>query len=428
MVKNLESYINRFLDKINQIYHKYHIVADILFYVCLVIFVVVASVNDMERGCMLKVILNPVVRETVWIMDRKILPLLAILSLLFDFKDKKMRYVAFFSLFVILLYQVTFENEIVGLIPHCNVYLFGVACLVIAAKGRDFRKIGWVYVVAHATFMLLLTALALTGVVPDLIFEEVGRAGRHALGMHYPLNYAAHWFSIALVYCYLKNGFLRIWEYISLGALFAVSLFVCKAQTSTVLFALLIAGTLYRQIRYGAGKTGLIEPARVGKLIAGGLKYSFLILAIFMIVGSLLYVPPISTFLSRLTPIQTLFSRFDCARIGLMNYFPSALGIRYPTSTWNGTVRSDHYFFIDSSYVCVLLEQGVVIYLIMMAALWYVLHRMAKARQFYGLCLLALFAAICAMEHHILDVAFDPFLLMTFAAIENVGEKRSCRS
>lgn len=424
MVKKIEATVDSLYEKLDRLYHNCHIIFDVLFYVSFMAFLLVAILCDCEQTFRMHILLKPYVKQFVLILDHWFLPILAGTALLFEFKEKKMRLIAFFSLYILMLYQVNAEENIIGIIPHCNVYYFGVGCLVVAAKGRDFRRIGWVYVIVHTGFMLLITTLAVMGNIPDLVFEEFGRAGRHSLGMHYPLNYAAHWFSIALIYCYVKDGFMKIWDYVLGIVLGCVCAFVCKAQTSTVLFGILIAGTMFRQVSKRNGRTMPFHWSINGKdVLSYVLEYSFVFMAMFMIAGAMLYVPPISSVLKRISVLGTFFSRFEFGRIGLMNYFPSMLGVDYPTSTWNGTVKSANYFFIDCSYISMLLGCGIVIFAIVMVVLWYIPHRLRLKHNKYGLFVLAVWAVMCAMEHHILDVSFDPFLLMTFATLSDKMEK-----
>lgn len=420
-------------------YRRYHQIADILFYVFVVSFPGISLIRDCVVEMSRAVLINPFMMRFIFYMDWFFLPILALMSLLLEFKDNRKHLIyAVIGLYLLLIYQLNYDyrlfvsNELFvnhifngssferGLWVYFNAGTcrWGLACLVVAAKGRDFRKIAWVYVISQTLLMLMITSLALTGVIPDMVFAEVGRPGRHSLGLHYPLNYVANWFSIALVYCYLRKGILKIWEYAGLIALLAISVFVCKAQTTSVLFFVLIVGTFIRQMGWG-------KKLWRREVLLKCLQYSFLFFAAFMILASLLYVPPISTALGSIRSLSTFFSRFAFGRTGLMEYFPTLFGVEYPISTWTGTVANEDYFFIDCSYIYELLHCGVLVYPLMMALLWYIPHRLYKKRQGYALCILALFACICAMEHHLADASFNIFWLMVFARLDDADQPRA---
>ena len=418
VIKKFESGVDRLYEKVDAFYHKYHIIVDVVFFAALVYFVSMALLIDAVTEVR-NVLSMKVIRESVMILDNWILlPILAVLALMFDIKDKRIRLTAFFSLFLLLLYQGLADKQIIAIIPHTNTHYFGAGCLVVAAAGQKWNRIGWTYVITCSLCMVVLTVLSLVGVIPDLVFSlELG--GRHSLGMHYPLNWAAHWFSVALVYCMLKKGILHIIDYLVLVVLLLVSLFACRAKTSSILYFLLIVCTGVRQLMLWKKPEiiqkikGWADKIKLNKVLI----FSFWIMAAVMIFLTICYVPPISSFLEKVPGIGTLNSRLRMGRIGLVQYFPSKFGVNYPTSTWIGTTYSDHYFFIDCSYIMILLRAGVIVFTIMMLDLLWVPYRLLHAKERYSLSILFLFAVICAMEHHILDLSVDPFLLLSFSMI-----------
>ena len=416
----------------NILNNKYRAVTDALFYICLTVFVSAALIRDCETSFWTSVLLNPVISEVIIIVDFVLLPLLALYELIFGMKGEKIQrcIIVFVTLLTAIvqikgdmtalmgtggilkafLYPGTMER---GLWIYSNAHMFrlGLVFLVTAANGKDFNKIAKVYLISQTVLMVLITVLSLTGVIPDLVYEVPGRAGRHSLGMHYPLNYISHWFSIALVYCFIKKGILKVWDYALLVALTAVSALVCKAQTATVLLVVLIAGTFIRQFRLSRGKT--TDAPRLKYL----LQYSFQIFAVLTIVFSMLYVPPVSTFFDSFPRLNTFFSRFAFGRVGLLTYFPTHFGTDYPISTWTDTVANEDYFFIDSSYITELIHCGVLLYPVMMGLLWYITNKLYLNKNGYGLMLLALFACTCTMEYHLAEVSFNIFWLLILADI-----------
>lgn len=429
-------------DKLDSIYRQYYRVFEFIFCLCVVLFAGIALIRDCESTFRLNIVLNPVVLNCIFILNCVVLPLLAVVTLIFDYKDdNRTRLCAVLIIIVILFFQ--FNNDIkvyqsiteylrVFFVPNSferalwiynigSIYRPGIVFLAVSAKGKSFRKAAWAFVITQSVLMVIITALSLGGIIPDLVFAEIGRPERHSLGLHYPLNYAAHWFSISLVYCFIKNGILKIWDYSGLVLLLLVSIFVNKAQTSSILFTVLILVTLVRQFMIVHFKNSRLKRPdyinRVRSMALFCFKYSFVFFAAFMIVVSLMFTPAIRSFFDSVPVLNTFVSRFAFNRVGLLNYFPSILGVDYPISTWTGTVANEDYFFIDCSYVYELLHTGVIVFPIMMAVLWYIPHRLYKLKKGYALFILSLFACICTMEYHLADFSFNPFWLMAVAVL-----------
>lgn len=413
------------------LYHKYHKVLDLLFYASLVLFAGFALIRDCESSFWKAILFHPFVSQLIFTVYCILIPFLAVTELIFGFKDKKKRNITVLFLLLFWVFQIyndisctgstegfinmlirpaSFER-LIWIYYNANMYRFGTACLVVACNGKSFRKAGIVFVISQTVLMLIITALSIGGVIPDLVFNEFGRPGRHSLGMHYTLNYISHWFSIALVYCFIKRGLLRLWDYAALLALLAVSLFVCKAQTTSVLLVLLIAGTLLRQF--------LREPLmRRKEGILRFLKWSFILFAVITAAGSVLCVPSVAKALEAYPALNTFVSRFTFNRTGLIEYFPTLFGVEYPISTWTGTTANADYFFIDNSYVYELLHCGVLVFPVMLWVLWYIPDRLYRSRQGYASAVLFLFAWICVMEYHLADISFNLFWLLALAEIQ----------
>lgn len=438
----------RLYNRIESDYRKSQRFFDVLYFICVISFAAISLIRDCVSELWATLIINPYGTTFVFFIDCVLLPMLAIFSLVFDFKGQgRLRLYTILVLVLLFFFQINsglqfFQSVsayVTAMVDSTSlerglwiynvgcIYRLGLGYLVVATKGRDFRKVAWAFVISQAILMVIITALALTGVIPDLVYEEAGRANRHSLGLHYPLNYVSHWFSIALIYCYLKNGLLKVWDYAGLLVLWGVSIFVCKSQTCMIMFALLIFGTLIRQIaiKYPDAKFLPVKEKRekLSGMMKKCLQFSYPALAVLMIAGSYLFFPPISTVMYKIPGLGTFFSRFTFARTGLIKYFPSIFGVDYPISTWANTVKSQNYFFIDCSYVSELLHCGVIVYPIIILALFYICRRLYKENQGYLLGLAALFAIICTMEYHLADFSFNIFWLLIFANITAVSKK-----
>lgn len=79
-----------------------------------------------------------------------------------------------------------------------------------------------------------------------------------------------------------------------------------------------------------------------------------------------------------------------------------------------GTLNlKEEYFFLDCSYVNLLLTWGLVLFLTVMALFFYSCRKNNK--NLYFQYAVALIAVNCVIAHHLMDVAYDPFVLAVAA-------------
>ena len=355
-----------------------------------------------------------------------LLPGIAVWGLISSYRNKTERTAAFL-IFLFFLFAKTLEARVL-LSTFTYKSAYTIVCLMVASKGHEFRKIAKVYIVVNAVILTSVALLALTGVIPDLLFEEAGRPDRHSLGFTYPLYCSAHWFTLALVYCYVRKGILKVWDYALLIGVWAMLFFLCKAQTASALLILLMFGTFIRQVyRYRLHSKSLTPSPRflvIRDKLMSVMRMSFLLMMVLMIGGALLYVPPVSDFIKDHIGLSTMFSRLAYGRVGLLNFIPTIFGRSFDYNTWVGTVKADDYFSIDSSYILIPIYFGVIGTPIIMYGLKYIPDKVYRNREGYTLFLLSLFAVLCTMEHRLFYVSYSIFWLMAFANLNAVSHER----
>jgi len=345
-------------------------------------------------------------------------PVLAVISLLTKFKNKKELIIYALLLLFFYIANRLEEQGILSTDIYYTSYHF--MCFIIIAKNLDFRKIAKIYLAITSLVVVLTISCSLAGKIPDLIYEETGRSSRHSLGFEYPLVLPSYLLMLSIVYCYLKNGLLRIWEYILLIGMWSVSMFICKALTTSLLFGLLIAGTMLRQIlvRKDINKSNLY--GKVRNTITYVFKNSYLLMLLIMLLGAVLYVPPITGFLAKIPMIDTFTSRFAFGREGLLNYFPTVLGRSFPYQGHINTVKPEDFFVIDSSYYLLIIYFGVIGAPIVLYGLQRSLKMLYSQRKAYALCLVFVFSVLCSMESRMFSISYNLFLLLLLARPDTV--------
>ena len=106
--------------------------------------------------------------------------------------------------------------------------------------------------------------------------------------------------------------------------------------------------------------------------------------------------------------------------VKLFGQFIEELGWGGLSDTSN--ISEKQYFFIDDSYLRILLEYGLFVFIIVIAIFTIILKKSADKRQIILFAALVAVAVHCFMEHHMMEVAYNPFLLI-FLTVMPEGEK-----
>lgn len=300
--------------------------------------------------------------------------------------------------------------------------IYNCFLLIIGAKGIDFRKICKVFLVVIGALLLLTFAAALTGHVENLVYHQEGRRVRMAFGVNYPTDFSAYVFYLSAVYCYLRREKIK---YVEIAILVGLSAFVylfCEARLNTICILLLAVGILYfkvqsnRSLRKGrtyqmhGGLSMLL--AVIPTLCAGG-----------VLAASWLYSEenPLLSIINRL-----LNNRLYFGKKGLDVYGLSILG-RYIPMKGNGGTTKDviHYFFLDSSYMYVLLQYGAVVFGIILLIFCIMNFRARARRDWAFLIIVAVIAIQCIVEHHMMAVQYDPFLFALLAVWKGTEKNKT---
>jgi hypothetical protein len=128
--------------------------------------------------------------------------------------------------------------------------------------------------------------------------------------------------------------------------------------------------------------------------------------------------------------------RLEMGRRAFSEYEVRLFGTKMSEHGFGGKVGGfegwEKYFFIDNSYVRLLMLGGVSLLLLLIAALtWSQLRCFASGR--YGcVFLLWIIAVVCVMEHHLIEPSYNIFPLMAFTGssffrIRNREGKKSAR-
>lgn len=290
--------------------------------------------------------------------------------------------------------------------------IVNILVLIIGAKGISWRKMLKLYWLITTIALVVTVVAALTGNVENLIYYQEGRRARISFGIIYPTDFSAHIFYSALIYCYLRGEKIR---YIELGFVAVLGIFVyifCEARLNTICIMAVFCVFFYHKQRCrSAYKQNRIY--EMNSFLSWLLAMSTIFCAVVSVLGTMYYDSQnrVFDFLNGL-----LNGRLKLGKKAIDLYGFSISGQYIPTNGNGGrTKKILYYFFIDNSYVSIVLKLGIVLFAIILLMFLVIAFRARREKDWTMLWMIALMSVQCIIEHHILDVAYCPIIIALFA-------------
>lgn len=298
-------------------------------------------------------------------------------------------------------------------------FLFDLAALIVGAKDIPYKKILKVYFWCGITILGLAIVASLTGAVRDLVYKKDG-AYRHSFGICYPTDFAAHGVYLILV------GFVifdQIPLLISGGLMFLFFLFqyvYCVTECSEIVMLLSIMGVAY---------VGIASRVKGTKSVLG--RMIFLIdqcLTVFMAfcAGLIIWLSvqyrEESQLLQKIDSMIT--SRLRLAREAFTTYGVKLFGTPFDmVGAGSDTVWRRNYNFVDSSFCMILIRYGLAV-LCAVFLIYFIVERKAlRAGNRKLMVAFALISIHSMIEHHLLELAYNPLILLAFSHMDLAKEQ-----
>lgn len=285
-------------------------------------------------------------------------------------------------------------------------YLF-----IIGARNLDFRKITRVIVALGTSLIIATTLLSCFGIITDLVYVPDVNV-RHSFGIVYPTDYAAHWFFLAALYFWLRNGRLK-WYEVSVFIGLAVFLyFFCYAKTDCLCIMLLaVSGFAFN---YEPALKAFLKLRWVWVL-------SFVIFVALSLLSCIVFDPDNALMKFIHEHFLSVYLRFEMTKEAILQHPFSFFGQMFYEHGYGGsteTVSDADYFFIDNSYIKVYIRCGAIAFISLIALLTRFLFRRAKKNDAAAMTVMAIIAMNCFIAPHLVDFSYDVFLLMIFADVD----------
>lgn len=320
-------------------------------------------------------------------------------------------------------------------------FIYELAVLLFLAHGMEFRKILTVHLAVSLAVTLVTVTLALSGRIENLTYyqESHNYRARMAFGFLYPTDFCAHLFFMTLSYVWLRLRRIRWGEIAAIATLGIFTWVCCDARTTTLLFALLVLRLGIMKLRaHRASSVKSADHAACGSRTTRAAQRSaerrtgtavfscFREWIDWLVVLSAPVFAAMMILMSRFYSESSGFLRFVNRALNKRLYYGHIGFERYNVRLWAQNVemhgaggavkRSTEYFFLDSSYVNILLRLGLVVLAAMLMILVITANRERKTGDHLKLFLLFLIIAACVIEHHLIEIQANPFLLLVLAA------------
>lgn len=292
------------------------------------------------------------------------------------------------------------------------VILSDTVLLIAGCRGISFRKIAKTYLFVCGFLLIITVVFALTGRIENLIYYRNETRPRISFGIVYPTDFSAHVFYLIVAYCYLRKE--RI-KYLEIGSIALLGIFVyifCEARLNTICILLIAGAMIYNKIRHDKA----IKESRIysmNPLFSVLLCLSTTLSAMLMIGLAFVYSPSnkVMLFLDKI-----LSYRLSYGKKGFDIYGNSIFGQAiYLIGGGGRKTWPANYFFLDSSYLFILLQYGILVLGVILLLFLVMSFRARKERDWTLLWLLTIMSLQCVVEHHMMDISYNVLLWGTLA-------------
>lgn len=285
---------------------------------------------------------------------------------------------------------------------------------ILGARNISFKKIIKWYFWLGTVMLFMVMFFSLTGVIQNMVFVAKGRVPRYALGIIYPTDFAAHVLYLVLAHSYLNYESLNVKYYITYFIVASITMLVTNARLSFICLLLTIP-VLW------IAKHAELEHRPVAKLVASLYWTSTPLLAVITFFATYLF-----------DNTNHIFYMIDHLLSGRLSYGNMSLW-RYPITFWGQKViehghggsagmkvfnqHDAGYFYIDSSYMRLIMIYGLVVAVIMVGIFMAISIRETSAKRYVIPAILFIVSISCMVEQHLLELTYNPFLLALFAEV-----------
>lgn len=320
-----------------------------------------------------------------------------------NWSSKQLLTISVVLLFTLIVSRTALNSDILFITPF-----------VIGAKNVSFRDIMKWYLLLNTMFLLSVMIIALLGIIPNLIYRSTFRATRYSVGMIYPSCISAHFLYMALAYCYLRFGKLNLLDYVGIFIIDCIVMKLTNTRLDFLAVLLLIPIMIITQRAYKGFKCS--------KVLSSFWWMATPVFSTITIFSSYFYNSA-SHFWNKLDSLSS--GRIILGYRAFQKYGVRLFGQSIAEHSFAGTdghklanligVPTGKYFYIDSSYIRMVVLWGILFSLLILICLTVVALKSTINRT-YILSAIILISSLNSMfEPHVIQIIYNPFLLSLFA-------------
>lgn len=294
-------------------------------------------------------------------------------------------------------------------------FLWYTGFLIVSAKDVDFDKILKVYLVIGITIMVAAFGASQMGWIENLQYMTLRDEEwiiRNSFGSVYPTDFSAHVFYLAIASICLSENNITWGKIINFVLLAAFVLDKCGARTSAICMCLMAGMLVLVKYLKDKIKTNVIYQAiNLSTMALAGLFIG--LVHIFDVTKE--WMSKLDLALSsRLSISNEAIELYDYKLFG-QNIVEVGLG--------RAEGHRDDYFFLDNSYIRIALLYGVVLLLVALVVFWLAGQQAIQNKRIIILVAIMVIAVHSFMEHHILEIAYNPILCFVFTKCSQIEDK-----
>jgi hypothetical protein len=281
--------------------------------------------------------------------------------------------------------------------------------IIFCAQGRSFRTIAKETVTLSIVVLVITITASFVGILPGYSLQDDMR-NREFLGFRYPLYPSQILFNVTLLVLYLKRPKIQP---ILLVALSIANLAMFQLTGSRLSFILSITAILLVGLNPYLARWNWLH-----SFAARIMSMSFVLAAIIMVFLTVNYDPS-NSFIRKLDDTSLLAGRFRLGHNALVNYgvplygqklelFGNGLDI-YGNKSY---LNSLYYNYIDSLYIRLLVNFGIVIFVAFITVFTIIAIRAYARRDITLLVLLAIIACHCTIDDLSMNLYYNTFFLL----------------
>ena len=301
--------------------------------------------------------------------------------------------------------------------------LFSMGIFILGAREIEFNRIVYLYFYIGIIILTFVMISALSGIIPNLIYrrEQVTGTIRQSFGIVYPTDFAAHVLYLVLAYCYLFFKRITIKSYLFFCLLAYLLIYFCDARLSALSLVILIPIIII-------GKAAQNEN-KIAKKVAN-YYWCIPVLAAYTILLLTYFYNPSNYVLQKINNL--LSGRLALGEKGISQYGFSLFGQHIDEYSWGGTTgmkmfmtNQSKYFFIDSSFIRILIMYGIIAFFIILGIMTVISFRLIRQGTYVLATIFVIISISAIVEQRLLDISYDPFLIALYANIYSQKNKKS---